>query len=117
MTDWLYRWLPRFCGCHCRADRSFFWRGRQFPVCARCTGVLLGMAAGLVSCVFWLPPWWLTLVLMAPLVLDGLVQLKTAYESINLRRLWTGLLFGWGMIGFLWVTGRAVFWFGYDLVK
>lgn len=29
-------------GCHQRPDRSFFFRGRQFPLCARCTGVLLG---------------------------------------------------------------------------
>ena len=117
MINWLYRWLPRFCGCHCRPDRSFFWRGRQFPVCARCTGVLLGMAVGLCTCLLWLPPWWLAVVLTIPLTADGLVQLWTAYESTNFRRLVTGLLFGWGLTGFLWVTGRAAFWLGYDLVK
>ena len=28
--------------CHQRADRSFFVRGRQMPVCARCTGLYAG---------------------------------------------------------------------------
>lgn len=116
MSGWAYRWLPRLCGCHCRADRSFFWRGRQFPVCARCTGMLCGMGLGLFLCAVWLPPLWLTLLLMVPMVADGLIQLKTVYESTNLRRLWTGALFGWGMTGFLWVTGRAAFWLGYQLI-
>ena len=28
-------------GCHQRSDRSFFYHGYQFPICARCTGVLI----------------------------------------------------------------------------
>ncbi len=75
------------------------------------------MATGLLLWAFWLPPLWLTLVLMAPMVIDGMVQLKTAYESTNLRRLVTGLLFGWGLVGFLWVTGRVFYGFGYALMQ
>ena len=37
------RWLPVFFGCHCRSDRSFFWKGKQLPICARCTGELAGI--------------------------------------------------------------------------
>ena len=34
-------------GCRCRPDRSFHFRGRPFPICARCTGILCGfLAAG-----------------------------------------------------------------------
>ena len=116
VRDWLYRWLPRICACHCRADRSFFWKGRQFPVCARCTGTLLGTAAGLLSCLFWLPPMWLTTVCMAPMVLDGVVQMRTAYESCNRRRLWTGLLFGYGLTAFVWISCRWSFGLGYRLM-
>lgn len=29
-------------GCHQLAERSFFYKGYQFPVCARCTGVTIG---------------------------------------------------------------------------
>ena len=37
--------------CHQLPERSFFLDGRQLPVCARCTGLYLGGAAGLVG-------WW-----------------------------------------------------------
>ena len=35
--------------CHQRPERSFFWDGHQFPVCARCTGLYLSGAAGLLG--------------------------------------------------------------------
>lgn len=35
--------------CHQLPDRSFFVDGRQLPVCARCTGLYLGAAAGFAA--------------------------------------------------------------------
>lgn len=35
--------------CHQRPERSFFWAGHQLPVCARCTGLYLSAAAGLLA--------------------------------------------------------------------
>jgi uncharacterized membrane protein len=35
--------------CHQRPERSFFWGGHQFPVCARCTGLYLSSAIGLLG--------------------------------------------------------------------
>ena len=35
--------------CHQKPERSFFWDGHQFPVCARCTGIYLSAAIGLVA--------------------------------------------------------------------
>jgi uncharacterized membrane protein len=35
--------------CHQRPDRSFFWAGHQFPVCARCTGLYVSAALGLIG--------------------------------------------------------------------
>ena len=35
--------------------------------------------------------------LLVPLIADGLLQLCTPFESGNLRRLATGLLFGYGL--------------------
>jgi len=35
--------------CHQRPDRSFFWDGHQFPVCARCTGLYLSAAIGVTG--------------------------------------------------------------------
>jgi len=113
VTGWLYKWLPRVFGCHCRADRSFFWRGRQFPICARCTGELAGMLLALLSCFWFLPPAWCAAALMVPMVADGFIQLKTAYESTNLRRLATGLLFGYGLMVLFAISTAAALRFGY----
>ena len=35
--------------CHQLPERSFFWDERQLPVCARCTGLYLGVAIGLAA--------------------------------------------------------------------
>lgn len=35
--------------CHQRPERSFFFDGHQLPVCARCTGLYLSAAAGLIG--------------------------------------------------------------------
>ena len=35
--------------CHQKPERSFFWGAHQFPVCARCTGLYLSAAAGLLG--------------------------------------------------------------------
>jgi uncharacterized membrane protein len=34
--------------CHQIPERSFFWAGQQLPVCARCTGLYLSGALGLI---------------------------------------------------------------------
>ena len=115
MIPWLYKWLPIVFGCHCRADRSFFLRGKQFPICARCTGELAGMIVSMILCFFWRPPVWLALVCMIPMVTDGFVQLKTAYESTNPRRFATGLLFGWALTAFALVTLSMTYQYGYRL--
>lgn len=97
VRSWLYRWLPIVFGCHCREDRSFHIRGVRLPLCARCTGELVGILLCLLSAPFFLPPVPLALGLLVPMVLDGGLQALTPYESGNLRRLVTGLLFGYGL--------------------
>ena len=97
MVDWLYKWLPIICGCHCRDDRSFHYHGRRFPVCARCAGELLGIAVCLITCLLYLPPAWAAALAMVPMVADGTVQLLTRYESTNFRRVVTGFLFGYAL--------------------
>ena len=56
-----------------------------------------GILAGLAT--WWAvhPPAGVAAVLLVPLIADGLLQLCTPYESGNLRRLATGLLFGYGL--------------------
>lgn len=43
--------------CHQLPDRSFHLSGIQFPVCARCTGLYLGAAVGMVALVAASPTW------------------------------------------------------------
>ncbi len=35
--------------CHQKPERSFFYDGHQFPVCARCAGIYLSSAAGFLG--------------------------------------------------------------------
>ena len=115
MTAFLYRWLPRLFYCHCRPDRSFFWRGRQFPICARCTGQLVGLLLGIPLFVVGRFPLYVCAALLLPLIADGFLQLLTRYESTNPRRFITGTLFGLGLYELAaWAAVQAVSW-GYAL--
>ncbi len=98
MEKWLYRWLPIIFGCHCMDERSFHFHGKKFPVCARCTGELVGMIISLLSCFFYRPSVLINILLLIPMIADGTVQLKTSYISNNRRRFITGLLFGYAIL-------------------
>lgn len=83
-------------GCHQRADRSYYVGYYQFPLCARCMGILISTIIAYVTfpkrrvnnreCVF----------MMIPLAVDGILQYLRICESNNNRRLLTGLLWGFG---------------------
>lgn len=82
-------------GCHARPDRSFYLRGRQFPICARCTGELIGILLGIpIVLLIGVGSVPLMALMMVPMVFDGFLQLLTSYESKNYRRCMTGILFG-----------------------
>jgi uncharacterized membrane protein len=85
--------------CHRLPQRSFFWRGRQFPLCSRCTGILLGYALGatVVACGGSLPLW-MAAVPALPLLVDGTGQYRGLWESRNWIRLLTGTLFGVSLV-------------------
>ena len=86
--------------CHARPDRSLFWRGRQLPLCARCTGfyaaAVAGLALGPFVSISRLHLLLLLLALVAPMGLDGFTQLAGRRESTNPLRLLTGSLAGLG---------------------
>lgn len=106
--------------CHQRPDRSFAFAGNQLPVCERCLAIELGMASAFAAAVLVVPrggffaslsaflPERLRspagvlavgIVLMLPMVLDGGLQLVTAYTSATPQRVATGLLYGIGQAG------------------
>ena len=85
--------------CHQRPDRSFFIRGKQFPICARCTGILIGYVVGIVIAVITRCRYNLYfLILLLPLIIDGGIQQIYSIESNNIRRLITGILAGIGIV-------------------
>lgn len=85
-------------GCHQIEERSFKIRGKTFPVCARCTGILAGTFIALITFCFIKVPVPLLSVFLIPMIFDGLIQHFTSYESTNTRRFITGLLFGYSIV-------------------
>jgi uncharacterized membrane protein len=87
-------------GCHQKPERSFFYHGYQFPVCARCTGAILGFLLAVPA--YLLMGFLLPLSISGILILlaDWLLQAVKVKESTNRRRLITGLLGGYGVMSF-----------------
>nr|WP_279180507.1 DUF2085 domain-containing protein [Anaerotruncus colihominis] len=91
----------RLTGCHQRPDRSFCWLGYQFPVCARCTGVLIGNILAWLLYHVVTPPTILSLTFCGLMFLDWFIQHKKIRESTNLRRFITGTLCGYGLVSLI----------------
>jgi uncharacterized membrane protein len=86
-------------GCHQKNERSLSFRGYQFPVCARCTGLFFGQLCGIALFFLFLRVDIKVLfacagVSVVLLGADGFFQLKGIWASTNPRRLITGLLCG-----------------------
>ncbi len=84
--------------CHQKPERSFFVKGYQFPLCARCTGILVGFIITIICLTlkFYTPVNYSVLLLTIMLV-DWLFQFVKIKESTNIRRLITGVLGGFGL--------------------
>ena len=95
--------------CHRKPERSFFWRGKQFPVCARCTGIHIGYLTFplFMFNVFTLNIWW-TIALMLPTYIDGLTQAFFKRESNNILRVTTGLMAGIGGMSLVAIIGKFI---------
>lgn len=90
--------IGRLSGCHQLPERSFFYKGKQFPVCARCTGAFIGYISGGVLYRFWDAPVLLCVLFCAIMFFDWFVQRINLLESTNFRRLITGILCGFGLM-------------------
>ncbi|HYH10684.1 MAG TPA: DUF2085 domain-containing protein [Thermoanaerobaculia bacterium] len=85
--------------CHGRVERSFALFDIPMPICARCTGIYLGLLGGLA--LFAILPLIreevmrrVSFVAVTPLALDGLTQLTGLRESTNELRVITGIVAG-----------------------
>lgn len=82
--------LHKYWGCHRLSERSFFVQGRQFHVCARCTGLISGasLSVALIPVRDSLPV--VFFALFFALAIDGLTQLVGWRTSNNGLRFITG---------------------------
>ena len=85
--------------CHQIYERSFNFRGYQFPVCARCTGIFIGHVIAIFLCVIKVRiSTKICVLLIFVMACDGFLQLFKLKKSTNIRRLITGILAGAGCI-------------------
>lgn len=85
--------------CHQMYERSFSYKGYQFPVCARCTGIFVGNIVGIALYIINIKISIITgLALILIMAIDGLLQLFKIKASTNKRRFITGILAGIGYI-------------------
>lgn len=98
-----------FIFCHQNPERSFFWKKKQFPVCARCTGIHLGY--------FTFPVFlfdlysiniWFTIAIILPTYIDGITQAYFKRESNNILRVSTGLMAGVGKMSLVAIIGQFI---------
>jgi uncharacterized membrane protein len=91
--------------CHQLPERSFVFGGLQWPVCARCTGIYLGLIAALAALLlvyrtrqrFGAPPWpfWLfAAAALSAMAYDGFSSYLGWRPTTNFLRLLTGLAVG-----------------------
>lgn len=115
MVRFLFKYLPIIFGCHTRSDRSFYINNKKFPICARCTGELIGILFSPLLFIFFKLDIFINLLLMLPLILDGFIQLLTKYESNNLKRLVTGILFGFALTNLFIISIIITYNFGQQI--
>lgn len=99
--------------CHRIPERSFFIKGHQFPVCARCTGFYTGLAVFLIWNYFFkinpdVNTLIISIILMIPVSIDGFTQYFGSRESTNTLRFITGFIGGIGLIIFLKIVIRGI---------
>lgn len=88
--------------CHQLPERSFFYHGMQFPICARCFGILLGFVLiGPIVTIFTFGNMYVSLSLIFLMCLDGFLQLFNILMSNNIRRLITGMGFGYAIFSII----------------
>ena len=95
----IWRFSMRCCHpfCHQKKDRSFTIFGFQFPLCARCSGVLIGYIIAQIYLLYYSYfPILIAGLLMLLMFIDWFVQYIKLKESTNRRRFITGILGGFG---------------------
>ena len=89
--------IGKLSGCHQLPNRSFWFNGYQFPVCARCTGVFIGnILATAMLFIYVIKPQFCIIGCLI-LFVDWLIQRLNICESTNTRRSITGVIGGYAL--------------------
>ncbi len=85
-------------GCHQMESRSFSYKGYQFPLCARCTGVFIGEITGIIQIILgYRLSYKRMMTFIIIMGIDWGLQYLKLLPSNNIRRVTTGTLCGIGM--------------------
>ena len=84
-------------GCHQMPERSFFCKGYQLPVCARCTGVIIGYIISLITFKIISPNLFVIVLCCLIMFIDWFIQFIKIKLSNNIRRFVTGIVGGYGV--------------------
>lgn len=104
ITIYVFNRKISFCFCHRLEERSFKFRGYTFPLCSRCTGLILGIFFTMMLFLILGPQNPLIgITLMIPFLVDSLTQFTKKRESNNILRFSSGTLFSIGFFNLLWV--------------
>lgn len=79
--------------CHRLPERSFSVSNRQFHICSRCTGIVIGLLLVPLSVVVAEPARVFFIAAIAVFMLDAVTQLSGLRKSTNVIRMLTGLFF------------------------
>lgn len=91
-----------FAICHRRKDRSISIFGFTFPICARCTGIFMGFLIAIILYSFKVAfPIQIALLMIIPLIVDGITQTYGLRESNNSLRIITGIFFSLGLFSLI----------------
>jgi len=86
--------------CHQYPTRSLWITNRPFALCCRCFGGYLGLGLSFFiihSSHKYIKRFLIGLIMILPSIIDGLFQIMSTYESINIIRFITGLSAGLGL--------------------
>ena len=100
--------------CNGMASRAPHFFGFCFPLCYRCTFVILFtlLTIAYSSHSHKKMNWYLLFICFIPMIIDGSLQTFFGIESTNLRRMITGTIFGIGLGGLIsyiytWIDMRS----------
>lgn len=87
-------------GCHQIPERCFKVKGYIFPICARCTGVIIGQTISIILILMKINTnLMISTVFLLIMGIDWFIQYINIIKSNNIRRCITGILGGYGIIG------------------